>query len=135
VVGEEIRGLSVEFSVPIITATQFNRSGYTSSDPGMEDVSESFGTAMTADHIWALMSSEELERDRQMQFVQIKNRYNDVNTYKKFLVGINKAKMQLFNLGVTDQNTMSNTKEEKERFINDENTSRKLDKSAFKDFF
>lgn len=135
VVGEEIRGLSVEFSVPIITATQFNRSGYTSSDPGMEDVSESFGTAMTADHIWALMSSEELERDRQMQFVQIKNRYNDVNTYKKFLVGINKAKMQLFNLGATDQNTMSNTKEEKERFINDENTSRKLDKSAFKDFF
>jgi hypothetical protein len=101
----------------------------------MEDVSESFGTAMTADHIWALMSSEELERDRQMQFVQIKNRYNDVNTYKKFLVGINKAKMQLFNLGATDQNTMSNTKEEKERFINDENTSRKLDKSAFKDFF
>jgi archaellum biogenesis ATPase FlaH len=116
VVGEEIRGLGVEFSVPIITATQFNRTGYSSSDPGMEDVSESFGTAMTADYIWALITSEELERENQLQFVQIKNRYGDVNHFKKFLVGINRAKMQIYNLEVEEQNKQAITKDEKERF-------------------
>ena len=133
VVGEEIRGLACEYEVPIITATQFNRTGYRSSDPGMDDVSESFGTSMTADYIWALVTSEELERDRQLQFVQIKNRYHDANRYKKFLVGINRAKMQLFNLNGEDSGNIAIPKEEKEMFVSDD-MEKKLTKNVFDNF-
>jgi archaellum biogenesis ATPase FlaH len=132
VVGEEIRGLAVEFNVPIITATQFNREGYRSSDPGMDDVSESFGTSFTADLIVALVTSDELEKDNQLEFVQIKNRYNPLNYYKKFLVGINRAKMQLHNVGGADQD-ISLSQEQKEKFINDD-LKGKLNRDAFSDF-
>jgi replicative DNA helicase len=117
VVGEEIRGLGVEFDVPIISATQFNREGYRSSSPGMDDVSESFGTSFTADLILALLSTEELEKDNLLQFIQIKNRYNDVNKPKNFLVGINRAKMQLHNVSGLVQSKMSMSKEDRDEFV------------------
>lgn len=95
-VSEELRAIAVEFNVPVVSATQTNRSGYSSNDIDMEDTSESFGMNFTADLILALMSNEELEKLNQVVFKQIKNRYNDVNYYKKFVVGIDRPKMRLF---------------------------------------
>ena len=132
-VGEEIRGLGVEFDVPIITATQFNREGYKSSDPGMDNISESFGTSFTADLIIALVTSDELEKDNQLQFTQIKNRYHDVNKPKSFLVGSNKAKMQLYNIGGLTQSKMSMPKEQREEFLK-QDLDFNLEKSMFDEF-
>ncbi len=111
VVGEEIRGLAIEFNLPIISASQMNRSSITLSSPGMDSVADSFGTSMTADYIWALITSEELERDSQLQFTQVKNRYHDINKYKNFLVGVNRAKMQLYNVGRSEQSTLCKKEE------------------------
>ena len=97
-IAEEVRGLAVEYGVPIVTATQTTRSGFANSDPGLEDVSESFGLPATADLFLALISDEELERDGQIMIKQLKNRYNDLNYYKRFLVGIDKTKMRLYDL-------------------------------------
>jgi replicative DNA helicase len=85
-IAEEIRGLAVEFNVPIMTATQMTRSGATNSDPSMEDVSESFGTVATADMIFALINTEEFEQINQIMVKQIKNRYSDptTNLYSRF---------------------------------------------------
>jgi hypothetical protein len=95
-IAEEVRGLAVEFDVPIVSATQTTRSGYGSSDPGLEDTSESFGLPATADLMFALVSSEELEEDGQIMVKQLKNRYNDVNRPKRFIIGINRNHMRLF---------------------------------------
>ena len=95
-VSEELRAIAVEFNVPLVSATQVNRTGFSSNDIDMEDTSESFGMNFTADLILALMSNEELEKLNQVIFKQIKNRYNDVNYYKKFVVGIDRPKMRLF---------------------------------------
>ena len=97
-IAEELRGLAVEFGVPIISATQTTRSGFTSSDPGLEDTSESFGLPATADLMFALISSEELEAMGQIMVKQLKNRYNDPNYYKRFTVGIDRSKMRLFDI-------------------------------------
>jgi replicative DNA helicase len=97
-IAEELRGLAVEFSVPIMSATQTTRSGFTSSDPGLEDTSESFGLPATADFMFALISSEELEQLNQIMVKQLKNRYNDPNTFKRFMVGIDRAKMKLYDV-------------------------------------
>lgn len=97
-IAEELRGLAVEFGVPIISATQTTRSGFTSSDPGLEDTSESFGLPATADLMFALISSEELEAMGQLMVKQLKNRYNDPNYYKRFTVGIDRSKMRLFDI-------------------------------------
>lgn len=97
-IAEELRGLGVEFNVPIVSATQTTRSGYTNSDPGLEDTSESFGLPATADLMVALVTNEELERDGQILVKQLKNRYNDPNYYKRFIIGVNKRHMRLFDV-------------------------------------
>lgn len=97
-IAEELRGLAVEFGVPIISATQTTRSGYTSSDPGLEDTSESFGLPATADLMFALISSEELEAMGQIMVKQLKNRYSDPTTHKRFILGIDRAKMKLYDV-------------------------------------
>jgi replicative DNA helicase len=97
-IAEELRGLAVEFSVPIVSATQTTRSGFSSSDPGLEDTSESFGLPATADFMFALISTEELQQLNQIMVKQLKNRYNDPNTFKRFMVGIDRAKMKLYDV-------------------------------------
>ena len=97
-IAEELRGLAVEYNVPIVSATQTTRSGFTSSDPGLEDTSESFGLPATADLMFALISSEELEELGQMMVKQLKNRYNDPTHYKRFTIGVDRAKMKLFDV-------------------------------------
>lgn len=95
---EEMRALAVEYNVPIVSATQSGRSGATSSDPDMTDVSESFGTMMTADIAVALIKTEELDNLGQVMFKQIRNRDNDVSRYKRFVVGVDKNKMRLYDV-------------------------------------
>jgi len=102
-IAEEIRGLAVEFNVPIVSATQTTRSGYTNSDVGLEDTSESFGLPATADFMIALISTEELEELGQIMVKQLKNRYGDPNTYKRFVVGVDRAKMRLYDVEQTAQ--------------------------------
>ena len=97
-IAEEIRGLAVEFNVPIVSATQTTRSGFTSSDPGLEDTSESFGLPATADLMFALVSSEELEALGQIMVKQLKNRYSDPTSYKRFVLGVDRAKMKLYDV-------------------------------------
>jgi replicative DNA helicase len=95
-IAEELRGLAVEFCVPIVSATQTTRSGFSNSDPGLEDTSESFGLPATADFMFALVSNEELEALNQILVKQLKNRYGDPNLYKRFVLGIDRAKMRLY---------------------------------------
>ena len=97
-IAEELRGLAVEKNVPIISATQTTRSGYTSSDVGLEDTSESFGLPATADFMVALISTEELEDLNQIMVKQLKNRYNDPTIHKRFVVGVDRAKMRLYDV-------------------------------------
>jgi archaellum biogenesis ATPase FlaH len=94
-IAEELRGLAVEFNVPIVTATQTTRSGYSNSDVGLEDTSESFGLPATADLMFALISSEELEALGQIMVKQLKNRYNDPSSNKRFVVSIDRSRMKL----------------------------------------
>src|SRR6056300_1442719 len=103
-IAEELRGLAVEFDVPIFSATQTTRTGYVSTDIGLEDTSESFGLPATADFMFALMSNEELEQQGQMMVKQLKNRYNDPNKNKRFLVGIDRSKMRLYDVEASAQN-------------------------------
>ena len=97
-VAEELRGLSVEKNVPIVSATQLNRTGFTNSDPGLEDTSESFALPATVDFMCALISTEEMEQLGQIMVKQLKNRYNDPTMHKRFVVGVDRAKMRLFNV-------------------------------------
>jgi replicative DNA helicase len=97
-IAEELRGLAVEFCVPIVSATQTTRSGFSNSDPGLEDTSESFGLPATADFMFALVSNEELEALGQILVKQLKNRYGDPNLYKRFVLGIDRAKMRLYDV-------------------------------------
>ena len=97
-IAEELRGLAVEFNVPIVSATQTTRSGFGSSDPELTDTSESFGLPATADLMFALISTEELEELGQIMVKQLKNRYNDPTLYKRFVVGIDRAKMRLYDV-------------------------------------
>jgi replicative DNA helicase len=108
-IAEELRGLAVEFDVPIVSATQTTRSGYSSSDPGLEDTSESFGLPATADLMFALVSSEELEALGQIMVKQLKNRYNDPNHKKRFAVGIDRSRMRLFDIDNPQDNLIDDT--------------------------
>tara|TARA_B100000902_G_C26516040_1_gene530933 strand:- start:73 stop:516 length:444 start_codon:yes stop_codon:yes gene_type:complete len=108
-IAEEIRGLAVEFNVPIVSATQTTRSGFSSSDPGLEDTSESFGLPATADLMFALVSSEELEKMGQIMVKQLKNRYNDISTYKRFVLGVDRSKMRLMDADENQQNLVKDT--------------------------
>ena len=103
-IAEELRGLAVEFNLPIFSATQTTRTGYVSTDIGLEDTSESFGLPATADFMFALMSNEELEALGQMKVKQLKNRYNDPAMNRAFIVGVDRAKMRLYDVENNAQN-------------------------------
>ena len=115
-IAEELRGLAVEFNVPVVSATQTTRSGYGNSDMDLTDTSESFGLPATADFMFGLISTEELEQLGQIMVKQLKNRWGDVNKYKRFVVGIDRSKMRLFNVEnaaqdlVDDRPVMDNQK-------------------------
>ena len=102
-IAEELRGLAVEFNVPIVSATQTTRSGYSNSDVDLTDTSESFGLPATADFMFALINTEELEQLNQIMVKQLKNRYNDPSSNKKFVIGVDRAKMKLYDVEDTAQ--------------------------------
>ena len=113
-IAEELRGLAVECNVPIVSATQTTRSGYGSTDVDLTDTSESFGLPATADLMFALISTEELESLGQILVKQLKNRYNDLSIYKRFVVGIDRAKMRLFDCEQVAQDDLLDNKQEEE---------------------
>jgi replicative DNA helicase len=102
-IAEELRGLAVEFNLPIVSATQTTRSGYSNSDVDLTDTSESFGLPATADFMFALINTEELEQLNQIMVKQLKNRYNDPSSNKKFVIGVDRAKMRLYDVEDTAQ--------------------------------
>jgi replicative DNA helicase len=113
-IAEELRGLAVEFNVPIVSATQTTRGGFGSSDPELTDTSESFGLPATADFMFALISTEELEELGQIMVKQLKNRYNDPTIYKRFIVGIDRAKMRLYDCEQSAQKDIVDSGQEEE---------------------
>ena len=108
-IAEELRGLAVEFDIPIFSATQTTRSGYSNSDIGLEDTSESFGLPATADLMFALISTEELEQQGQFMVKQLKNRYNDPTQHKRFVIGVDRSKMRLFDVEENQQTLTDDT--------------------------
>jgi hypothetical protein len=113
-IAEELRGLAVEFNVPIVSATQTTRSGYGSSDVELTDTSESFGLPATADLMFALISTEELEGLGQILVKQLKNRYNDPTIHKRFVLGIDRAKMRLYDCEQSAQDDLLDSGREEE---------------------
>jgi len=113
-IAEELRGMAVERSVPVFSATQVNRGGFNNTDVGLEDTSESFGLPATADFMIALISTEELEEQNQIMVKQLKNRYNDVASNKKFIVGINRGKMKLYDVEKNEQSGLLQTNQTEE---------------------
>ena len=108
-IAEELRGLAVEHKVPVVSATQTTRSGYTNSDVGLEDTSESFGLPATADLMFALISTEELADLNQIMVKQLKNRYSDPTTNKRFVIGVDRAKMKLYDAEESAQTNISDS--------------------------
>ncbi|QFG06338.1 DnaB-like replicative helicase [Synechococcus phage S-SCSM1] len=129
-IAEELRGLAVEANVPIVSATQTTRSGYGSSDVELTDTSESFGLPATADLMFALISSEELENLGQIMVKQLKNRYNDPTMNKRFVVGIDRAKMRLYDCEQSAQNDILDSGQDEE--YNDEEHNVKKSFEGFK---
>jgi replicative DNA helicase len=113
-IAEELRGLAVEYDLPIVSATQTTRTGFVSTDIGLEDTSESFGLPATADFMFALISSEELEQLNQMLVKQLKNRYADPTSNKKFIIGVDRAKMKLYDVAQTAQEDLVDNGQEEE---------------------
>ena len=139
-IAEELRGLAVERDIPIVSATQTTRSGFTNSDPGLEDTSESFALPATVDFMCALISTEEMEQLGQIMVKQLKNRYNDPTTHKRFVIGVDRAKMRLFNAEqsaqvdiVNDTPVMNNSKFG-ERYDEEENMKWMTKTAGRKDF-
>ena len=134
-IAEELRGMAVEHDIPIFSATQTTRSGFVSSDVGLEDTSESFGLPATADFMFALISSEELEEKNQIMVKQLKNRYNDPTINRKFMLGVDRSKMRVYDVEQAAQDDMVNANQqnepEKSVFDNSE-TAERLNK--FSDF-
>jgi len=114
-IAEELRGLAVEFKLPVVSATQTTRSGFTNTDPGLEDTSESFGLPATADLMFALVTSEELESLNQIMVKQLKNRYNDPTLNKRFAIGIDRAKMKLYDIEQSAQKSIADSGQEFEQ--------------------
>lgn len=123
-IAEELRGLAVESNVPIVSATQTTRSGFGSSDVDLTDTSESFGLPATADLMFALISSEELEGLGQIMVKQLKNRYNDPTVFKRFVIGIDRAKMRLYDCEQSAQEDILD-KGEEEEYSYEESKSKK----------
>ena len=117
-IAEELRGLAVENNVPIVSATQTTRGGFTSSDPGLEDTSESFGLPATADLMFALISSEELEKLNQIMVKQLKNRYSDPTMYKRFVLGVDRAKMKLYDVEQSAQDGLADSGKQLDKPLN-----------------
>ncbi len=135
-IAEELRGLAVEFNVPIVSATQTTRSGFTSSDLGLEDTSESFGLPATADFMFALISTEELQEVNQILVKQLKNRYGDPSSHRRFVIGVDRAKMKLYDV---EQHAQDDVIDDKPVFDNTEfgkrvSNERKFDKNVFENF-
>ena len=126
-IAEELRGLAVEANVPIVSATQTTRSGFGSSDVDLTDTSESFGLPATADLMFALISTEELEGLNQIMVKQLKNRYNDPTIFKRFVVGIDRAKMRLYDCEQSAQEDIVDSGQE-------ENTFKEKPKKSFSEF-
>ena len=126
-IAEELRGLAVEHNVPIMSATQTTRSGYNSSDVELTDTSESFGLPATADLMFALIATEELEELNQVLVKQLKNRYNDLNNYKRFVVGIDRPKMRLYDVEDSAQDEIIDNSSSSQDYSNNfSNNSKKI---------
>jgi len=130
-IAEELRGLAVEANVPIVSATQTTRSGYGSSDVELTDTSESFGLPATADLMFALISTEELEQLGQLMVKQLKNRYNDPTIYKRFIVGIDRAKMRLYDCEQSAQTDILDSGQEEEYDNEDKKPKKSFDGFKF----
>ena len=130
-IAEELRGLAVEANVPIVSATQTTRSGYGSSDVELTDTSESFGLPATADLMFALISTEELEGLGQLLVKQLKNRYNDPTIYKRFVVGIDRAKMRLYDCEQSAQQDLLDSKNEEEYNYEEDKPKKSFDGFKF----
>ena len=134
-IAEELRGLAVEFDLPIFSATQTTRTGYASTDIGLEDTSESFGLPATADFMFAIISTEELEKKNQFLVKQLKNRYNDPTINRKFMLGVDRSKMRVYDVEQSAQDDMvdANQQDEPEKSVFDNSeTAKRLNK--FSDF-
>jgi len=128
-IAEELRGLAVECNVPIVSATQTTRSGYGNSDPDLTDTSESFGLPATADFMFALISTDELEQQGRLMVKQLKNRYSDLVTSRKFMVGIDRSKMKLYDVA-DDASAISIEEDTGEQFSQFADTQNRLSKFA-----
>ena len=128
-IAEELRGLAVEVGVPIVSATQTTRSGFGNSDPDLTDTSESFGLPATADFMFALISTDELEQQGRLMVKQLKNRYSDLVTSRKFMVGIDRAKMRLFDVA-DDAGAISIEEDTGEQFSQFAESQNRLSKFA-----
>jgi len=126
-IAEELRGLAVEHDVPIFSATQTTRTGFVSTDIGLEDTAESFGLPATADFMFALQSNEELEALGQMKVKQLKNRYNDPGINRSFIIGVDRAKMRLYDTDAGSQNIVGGKElKQKEDYPTPEQTYEKF---------
>ena len=119
-IAEELRGLAVEFDVPIFSATQTTRSGFTSTDIGLEDTAESFGLPATADFMFALISNDELDQLNQLKVKQLKNRFGDPCMNRSFIIGVDRSKMRLFDVEASAQNIVDSNQTEEEEQIEPE---------------
>ena len=119
-IAEELRGLAVEFDVPIFSATQTTRSGFTSTDIGLEDTAESFGLPATADFMFALISNDELDQLNQIKVKQLKNRFGDPALNRSFIIGVDRSKMRLFDVEASAQNIVDSNQTEEEEQIEPE---------------
>ena len=130
-IAEELRGLAVEFNLPIFSATQTTRSGFGNSDVGLEDTSESFGLPATADLMFALISTEELEKLGQLMVKQLKNRYNDPTNHKRFVVGVDRSKMRLYDV---DESEQTLTQDQDTPVFDKSNSGEKIKSERFEGF-
>ena len=133
-IAEELRGLAVENKIPIMSATQTTRSGYSNTDVGLEDTSESFGLPATADLMFAIISTEQMEEVGQIMVKQLKNRYNDPTVNRKFVIGIDRAKMRLFDVDQAAQDELVDTGQEDDTPSFDIATGGKFKKRDFEGF-
>ena len=132
-IAEELRGLAVENAVPILSATQTTRSGFTNTDIGLEDTSESFGLPATADFMFAIISTEQMEELNQIMIKQLKNRYSDPTSNRKFVIGIDRSKMKLYDVEQFAQNELVDTGQDDEPAF-DKATSGKYKNLKFEGF-
>ena len=133
-IAEELRGLAVENKIPIMSATQTTRAGYSNTDVGLEDTSESFGLPATADLMFAIISTEQMEEVGQIMVKQLKNRYNDPTVNRKFVVGIDRAKMRLFDVDQAAQDELVDNGQEDDTPSFDIATGGKFKKRDFEGF-